>query len=81
MSERIMKTFKSEAARVIDKFNGENFNIWKFKIKMLLIFMDLWDIVDKSDETSPSNAYSKVLKKYQKCEKKIMSITGLNLAD
>jgi hypothetical protein len=27
-----MASFEGESARVIDKFNGENFNLWKFKI-------------------------------------------------
>lgn len=43
-----MASFESEATRVIDNFNGGNFKLWKFKIKMLLAFMDLWDIVDAS---------------------------------
>ena len=66
-----MASFESEAARFIDKF----------KIEMLLSFMDLWDIVDGSKEPPPSNADSKVLKEYQKCVKKVMSIIGLNLSD
>ena len=45
-----MTSFESKAARIIDKFNGENFNLWKFKIKMLLASMDLWDIVDGSEK-------------------------------
>ena len=76
-----MASFESEAARVIDKFNEGNFNLWKFKIEMLLAFMDLWDIVDKSEEAPPSNADPKVLKEYQRCVKKAMSIIGLNLVD
>ena len=31
-----MASFDNDDARIIDKFNGWNFNIWKFKIKMLL---------------------------------------------
>ena len=59
----------------------KRFNIWKFKIKMLLASMDLWDIVDGSEEASPSNADPKVLKEYQRRIKKAMSIITLNLAD
>ena len=76
-----MASFESEASRVIDKFNGENFNFWKFKIEMLLAFMDLWDIVDISEEALPSNADSKVLKEYQIHIKNPMFIIALNLAD
>lgn len=56
-----MPSFNSEAARVIDKFNGRNLNLWKFKIKMLLVSMGLWDIVDGSKEISSPNAVSKVM--------------------
>jgi len=27
---------EGEGVRLIDKFNGENFNLWKFKIEMIL---------------------------------------------
>jgi hypothetical protein len=29
-----MASFEGENARVIDKFNGENFSLWKFKMEM-----------------------------------------------
>ena len=48
---------------------------------MLLVSMDLWDIVDKYKKASPSNAYLKVKKDYQRHAKKVMFIIGLNLAD
>ena len=48
---------------------------------MLLASMDLWDIVDGSEELPPSNADLKVLNEYQKCVKNAMFIIGLNLAD
>lgn len=48
---------------------------------MVLAFMDLWDIVDKFDNVSPSNMDSKVLKDYQKRVKNVISILGLNLVD
>jgi hypothetical protein len=43
-----MALFEGESTRVIDKFNGENFNLWKFKMEMVLASMDLWEIVDGS---------------------------------
>jgi hypothetical protein len=70
----MMTSFESKAAKIID--NGG-----KFKIGMLLATMDIWDIVNESDEPPPFNADSKVLKDYQRCVKKTMSIIGLNLAD
>ena len=75
-----MASFESEATKIINKFNGGNFNLWKFKIEMLLASMNIWDIVDGAMETPPSNADSKVLKEYQRRVKKTISIIGLNLA-
>ena len=66
-----MTSFKSEAVRIIDKFNGG-----KFKIKKLMPSMDLWNIVNVF-ATPPS---PKVLKEYHIHVKKAMSIIGLYLA-
>lgn len=35
-----MAYLESEAVRIIDKFNGEKFSLWKFKMEMVLAFMD-----------------------------------------
>ena len=48
---------------------------------MWLAYMDLWDIVDRSEVPSPSNVDPKVLKDYQRHVKKAMFIIGFNLAD
>jgi hypothetical protein len=60
-----MASFEEENAKIIYKFNGENFSLWKFKMEMVLASMDLWEIVDRSEEASPSNADPKVIKEYQ----------------
>lgn len=65
----------------MDIFNGEKFNIWKFIMKMVLVSMDLWKIMDEFEETLPSNVDFKVKKEYQRRIKKAVSIIGLNLAD
>jgi hypothetical protein len=57
-----MTSFEIVSARIMDKFNTKKFNLWKFKIEMLLASMDLWDIVDGSEEPLPSDADTKVLK-------------------
>ena len=36
----------------IEKFNGENFHLWKFKMQMVLEDKDLWGIVS-GDEVEP----------------------------
>ena len=46
-----------------------------------MAFMDLLDIVDGSKNAPPSKEDPKVLKEYQRCVKKAMSIIGLNLAE
>jgi hypothetical protein len=68
-----MASFEGKSAKVIDKFNGENFNLWKFKMEMVLASVDLWEIVDRSKEAPPSDADPKVIKEYQRCVKKAMS--------
>jgi len=57
-----MASFEGESARIIDKFNGENFNLWKFNMEMVLASMDLWEIVDGSEEAPPSNVDPKVIR-------------------
>lgn len=32
-----MTSFVNEGARIINKHNGENFNIWKFKLQINLV--------------------------------------------
>ena len=81
ISKQMMASFESKAARINNKFNGRNLNLWKFKMEMLLASMDLWDIVERFEEASPSNANSKVLKDNKICVRMAMSITGFNLAD
>jgi transposase InsO family protein len=76
-----MASFEGESARVIDKFKGENFNLWKFKMEMVLASMDLWEIVDDSEEAPADDADTKVKKDYDRRAKKAMSIIGLNLVD
>ena len=81
ISEHTVTSFECEADRIINKFNGGKFNLWKFKIEMWLASMNLWDIVDRSEEPPSSNADPKVFKEYQRRVKKTLSIIGLNLVD
>lgn len=45
-----MATYESESARTIDKFNGDNFSLWKFKMEMLLESVDLWETVEGTEK-------------------------------
>ena len=39
--------YESETPRVVvDKYNGDNFSLFKFKMEMILDEKDLWDIVE-----------------------------------
>lgn len=53
----------------------------KFKMKMILTAIDLWDIMDESKEPSPSNADLRAKEEHQRWVKKTMFIFGLNLID
>jgi hypothetical protein len=50
-------------------------------MEMVLASMDLWEIVDGSEEAPPSDADPKIVKEYQRRGKKAMSIIGINLVD
>ena len=74
-----MATFESESARNIDKFNGENFGLWKFRMEMVLSSIDLWEILDESEKPPTADADAKEIKEYNRRAKKAMSIIGLSL--
>ena len=65
-----MAAFEGESAKVIDKFNGVNFSLWKFKMEMVLASMDLWEIVDGSEKAPAADGDAKAIKEYQRREKK-----------
>lgn len=65
-----MASFEGEGARTIDKINGENFNLWKYKLEMRLDSVDLWGIVDKFEAILFLNVDSKVKKVNQRLIKK-----------
>ena len=57
-----MAIFESESARNIDKFNRENFGLWKFRMEMVLSSMDLWKILDESEKSPVADADPKEIK-------------------
>lgn len=73
-----MASFESKVVRIIDKINERKFDIWKFKIKIFLASMNIWDIVDGNDEPLSSNVDPKILTKYQRRVKKTMFVIGFN---
>jgi hypothetical protein len=45
-----MASFEGESLKVVEKFRGDNFHVWKAKMELQLSALDLWDIVDESEE-------------------------------
>jgi hypothetical protein len=43
-----MSSFQMESLKVMEKFDGGNFHLWKFKIRMMLSKHGLWKFVDGS---------------------------------
>jgi hypothetical protein len=76
-----MGSSDSEGLRIVDKFNGENFSIWKFKMEMVLSAKELWDIVDGSEDPPSSDADVKDKKAFDKRAKTAFAIIATNLVD
>ena len=76
-----MASSDNEGLSVVDKFNGENFSLWKFKMEMVLASRDLWDIVDESEAAPPSNADVKDKKAFEKRSKTAFGLIAINLVD
>ena len=76
-----MATFENESARSIDKFNGENFGLWKFRMEMVLASMDLWEIVEETEEPPSKDGDAKEIKEYNRRAKKALSIISLSLVN
>jgi transposase InsO family protein len=70
----------SEAFRVLEKFDGENFHLWKFKMQLVLEEKDLWEIVTGSEE-HPGNSDEKIKIAYERKERKALATICLNLKD
>jgi transposase InsO family protein len=76
----------SDNNRAIEKLNGDNFHIWKFKMQMVLEEKDLWDIVT-GDEPRPSQLDAKAgasvaeTISYDKRAKKAFTIICLSVQD
>ncbi len=48
-----ISSFQIESLKVMEKFDGGNFDLWKFKMRMMLSKHGLWKFVDRS-ATLPS---------------------------
>jgi hypothetical protein len=67
----------SGQAFLVEKFDGENFHLWKFKIQMILEEKDLWDVVTGSSPFSSGSENDAWIKK----ERKALATMCLYLKD
>eukprot|EP00794_Sanderia_malayensis_P009441 gene9441-10427_t len=66
----------------IEKFRGENFHLWKFKMQMVLEDKDLWGIVS-GEELEPDNqgVTETQLQRFRKRGRKALATICLSLGD
>ncbi len=76
-----MASYEGEGPKVVDKFDGVNFHLWKFKMEMVMAEKELWEIVDGSEEPPQSTMDPRVMQAYMRREKKAFAILALNLSD
>ena len=76
-----MASYEGESSKVMEKFDGTDFHLWKFKIEMLLASKDLWEIVEGSEEPPLEEGDPKELKAFQRRSKLALSIIATNLVN
>ena len=79
ISEHMMTSFDSEAAKLLTSSMREILTSESSKLKCCWHPWNFGDIVDRLEKVLSFNTDHEVLKDYQKCVKKAMSIIGLNL--
>ena len=66
----------------IDKFDGKNFHLWKFKMQMVLEDRDLWTIVSgEEEEPSGQGVTQAAQEKFRKRSRKALAAICLSLCD
>ena len=64
-----------------EKLNDTNYNIWKYRMEMLLLKMDLWDIVSGEEEEPTTGPNSKTMKSYRKRQQAARAEIALRVED
>jgi hypothetical protein len=64
-----MSSFQMESLKVMEKFDGGNFHLWKFKMCMMISKHGLWKFVDGSatlpnEELARADYYEKKMKAF-----------------
>ena len=65
---------------IIEKLTHENYDSWSFRMMMLLVDRDLWEIVN-GDEILPPNANNELKLKFKKRSQKALALIGLHVGD
>jgi hypothetical protein len=73
-----MSSFQMESLKVMEKFDGGNFHLWKFKMRMMLSKHGLWKFVDGS-ATLPSEEVARA--DYNEKETKAFALLCEHLTD
>jgi hypothetical protein len=73
-----MSSFQMESLKVMKKFDGGNFHLWKFKMRMMLLKHGLWKFVDGS-ATLPSEEVARA--DYNEKEMKAFTLLCEHLTD
>jgi hypothetical protein len=76
-----MALYESESACVVEKFNGDNFSLFKFKMEMILDEKDLWDVVEGTEKAPPSDSDVKIILAFKKPERMAFRILYTHMVD
>src|SRR5215469_14554113 len=74
-----MSTSTNSSIHSIDKLDGTNYHAWKYKIQMVLIDKDLWEVVDET-EKKPENDNNGAAA-WTKKDKKALATISLTIKD
>jgi hypothetical protein len=58
-----MSSFQMESLKVMEKFDGGNFHLWKFKMRMMLSKHELWKFVDEMQQFPMMKIKSRIITK------------------
>ena len=75
----------SEQIVIREKFDGKDFSTWKFKMEMLLLDLDVWEVVeipnDKTSEAKTEKGTMTDAKSFAKKNQKALSVITQHLSD
>ena len=66
--------------QIIEKLTHANYDSWSFRMMMLLVDRDLWEIVS-GEETLPGNATEEKKRQFKRRSQKAMALIGLHVGD